>query len=150
MDTSVIRYSAPFGPDLQYYKRIFFSRDPLVSGTNYEIKATRQGHEFRLGGENMHVAIPLPVNIIGVANWHAVAYLFRYSHIPVYTEMLVDTSPVVTFTITGIPDLPPAGPLAPPAGWTPPAVTPIPTAPDIVAGLPTVLVPIVGLSLIHI
>ena len=145
LDTSVIRYSAPFGPDLQYYKRIFFSRDPLVSGTNYEISAIRRGHEFRLGGENIHVAVPLPVNIIGVDKWYAVAYLFSYGHIPVYREELVDISPVVTFIITGIPDLPPAGPLAPPAGWTPPAVTPIPTAPDIVAGLPTVLVPIAGL-----
>jgi len=37
---------------------------------------------------------------------------------------------------------PPIIPVPPPPGWTPPAVTPIPTAPDIIAGLPTILQPI--------
>jgi len=125
-------YSAPIGPGLSYYIRTFIHGTSDVSGTNFTHETGLIGHPNLLGGTNVTVFYPFQAS---VGNNYFISYLFEINHLG--QERLVAISPVRNFYVPAITPAPP--------GWTPPTVTPIPTAPDIVAGLPTVLVPIVGL-----
>ena len=122
-------YSAPFGPGLSYYIKTFIHFTSAVSGTNFTHETGLIGGPDLFGGTNVVVTYPYQASI---GNNYFISYLFEINHLGV--ERLVATSPVRNFYVPVTTPTPP--------GWTPPAVTPIPTAPDIIAGLPTILQPI--------
>jgi len=132
-----LRYSAPVEPNVIYSASVAVSYNENFTPGSVLYFEVFDWTAYNTGGENIVHLFNVMTPNVSPGTWFIRAKLWRTDNITM-TSTLVDTSPVTTFAV--------AVPVTtPPPGWTPPAVTPIPTAPDIVAGLPTVLVPIVGL-----